>query len=54
MHIRTKLAAGLISTLFVNLAVGLHGFALLTQAYDRESRLRETSSLIRSIAARPR
>ncbi|WP_295588237.1 response regulator [uncultured Lamprocystis sp.] len=46
MHIRTKLAAGLISILFVNLTVGLHGFSLLTQASARESRLRETSSLI--------
>lgn len=46
MHIRTKLAVGLISILVVDLGASLYGFYLLTQASERESRVRETSSTI--------
>ncbi len=46
MPIRTKLAVGLISILGVNLAASLYGFHLLTQASERESRVRETSTAI--------
>lgn len=46
MHIRTKLAGGLVAILIVNLAVSLDGFLLLTQASGREAEVRETSSRI--------
>ncbi len=46
MHIRTKLAVGLISILVVNLGASLYGFHLLTQASDQASRVRETGSAI--------
>ena len=46
MPIRTKLAVGLIFILVVNLAAGLYGFHLLTQASEREARVRETSAAI--------
>jgi PAS domain S-box-containing protein len=46
MHIRTKLAGGLIAILIVNLAVSLAGFLLLGQASEREAEVRETSSRI--------
>ncbi|WP_295456471.1 response regulator [uncultured Thiodictyon sp.] len=46
MHIRTKLAVGLICVLIVNLAASLFGFHLLSQASDRESMVRETSAEI--------
>ena len=46
MHIRTKLAVGLIAILVVNLAASLYGFHLLTQASDREATVRETSAAI--------
>jgi len=44
MHIRTKLAVGLIIVLVVNLGASLYGFHLLTRAADREARVRETSA----------
>ncbi|WP_295389326.1 response regulator [uncultured Thiodictyon sp.] len=46
MHIRTKLAVGLICVLIVNLAASLFGFYLLRQAADRESQVRDTSEAI--------
>ncbi|MBK1723105.1 response regulator [Thiocystis violacea] len=46
MHIRSKLAAGLISILIVNLIASLYGFHLLTGASEREGQVRETASSI--------
>ncbi len=46
MHIRTKLAAALIAVLVVTLTVSLYGLHRLTQAADRESAVRETSSAL--------
>lgn len=46
MQIRTKLALGLILILIINLAAGLYGFHLLTDAAERRSIVRETSSSI--------
>ena len=46
MPIRTKLAGALIAILVVNLAASLYGFHLLTQACEREARVREASTAI--------
>ncbi|NEV61439.1 response regulator [Thiorhodococcus minor] len=44
MHIRTKLAVGLIAILIVNLIASLYGFYLLTQAASREAAVRDRTS----------
>lgn len=44
MHIRTKLAAGLIAILVVNLIASLYGFHLLTRAANREAQVRDETS----------
>ncbi|MBK1732565.1 response regulator [Thiococcus pfennigii] len=46
MQIRTKLAAGLIAILVVNLAAGLYGLARLTQVYEREVAVRDRAAAI--------
>ncbi len=50
MHIRTKLALGLVSILVVNLAASLVGFSLLTREAERAVEVREISSRIVSTA----
>ncbi|WP_041603404.1 hybrid sensor histidine kinase/response regulator [Thioflavicoccus mobilis] len=50
MHIRTKLAAGLVVILFVNLAAGIYGLALLTRAYERDAAIRDRATAIVSDA----
>jgi PAS domain S-box-containing protein len=50
MHIRTKLALGLIAILVVNLTASLAGFHLLKQLSERAAEVREASSRIVSTA----
>ena len=50
MHIRTKLAVGLISILAANLIVGLYAFHLLGEAASRETQVHEHSSTILTAA----